>query len=336
MVHMTVAPGDIFISYARTDFAVAKRIARELEGHNLPVWWDNRLDPGHQFRETITARIDQAARVIVIWSPTSVNSGFVLDEASRANQQNKLLPIAIMGAQPPLGFGHLHTLQIADINKDIDRIIAVARGAAPPFAVHSQKSSHLVPLAKRVGLRWPAALVSIVGLGAAATAVVDQRQIDALQNWYRYGSELNYVTYRSKTQGVEFVYPMRRLTLDTTKEGSRRWPLLNSKGEVEVEIYRSELPKHRDPVIGSAEEQRRLTNAGLVINYVAPQVSPEKKNWYVISGRHQDGKDHYLRRWYMAGDVVSVEYRVEPELKALYDKIIADMTLGGIKLRDLD
>ena len=85
----------------------------------------------------------------------------------------------------------------------------------------------------------------------------------------------------------------------------------------------------------SANEQARLKADGWSINYVAPQVKPEEKNWYAISGIMPDGRHYYFRRWHTHNDLVSIEFRYRPESKTLYDKIIADMTLGGLQINDL-
>jgi hypothetical protein len=318
----------LFISYARQDAAIARKIAAALERRGVPVWWDFQLKPGHDFREMIASRIDAAGHVIVIWSPSSIVSGFVLDEASRANQQGKLLPLAVHGTQAPLGFGHLHTLQMNDVEFAADEIVSIISGTEP--LRRTKRATSKVSMYARVLLLGGGITIAAV---ATVWGLVDQRSIDRLVNQYRYGSELNYVTYRSKNMGIEFVYPMKQLTLDTTKEQQRRLPMMNYKGEIEVEIYRSSL-SIRDPIQSSALEQKAVLQAGHTINYVAPQVNPEKKNWYVISGKLADGRDYYFRRWHTSGDMVSIEFRTQPELKALYDKIIPDMTLGGIRIHE--
>ena len=93
---------DIFISYAREDMKFAQELARKLEGKGYAVWWDYRLLGGANYRAEIAARIGNARKVLVVWSPLSITSPFVLDEATRALQQNKLLPLSIDDAEPPL------------------------------------------------------------------------------------------------------------------------------------------------------------------------------------------------------------------------------------------
>jgi hypothetical protein len=325
---VTEKSGQIFISYSRDDAPLAKALAALLEARGYSVWWDFSLVAGKRFREEIANAIERASTVLVIWSPHSVKSGFVLDEATRAAEKGKLVPLSIGGAFPPLGFGHLHTLPIDSIERDLDRIIAAVEGAPAQFA----------PARKKPRSRWPlriaVALGALLLAGLAAAALVDRHRIEEAVNCVKFGCALNYVTYRSRSMKVAFVYPMKHLMLDTTKEHMQRLPLANERGQVEVEILRSPMPAHRSAMQGSAAEQERLAKLGWTINYVAPQVEPASKNWFVVSGMTRDGRHFYIRRWYTAGDVVSIEFNYAPEFKALYDKIIADMTLRGMWIED--
>jgi hypothetical protein len=322
-------PGQIFISYARQDRGVAQALARALANKGLNVWWDLDLVPGQVYREEIASKIDAANTVIVLWSPSSINSGFVLDEAARAARQKKLVPLSIHGAEPPLGFGHLHTLSVSSVAQDLDRILAAIESR--PTA----QSPKLERKTKRWHLRTVVAATVLMACASAIYFAIDYRQFDSVTNCLKYGCALDYVTYRSKPMQLQFVYPMHQLMLDTTQETSRRLPMINANGEIEVEILRSSLPAHKDVILESADEQAKLKAEGWSINYVAPQVNPEAKNWYVITGIMPDGKHYYFRRWYTHGDVVSIEFRYRPELKTLYDKIIVDMTLRGLQINDL-
>jgi hypothetical protein len=325
---VTERSGQIFISYSRDDAATAKALAALLEARGYSVWWDFSLVAGKRFREEIAEAIERATTVLVIWSPHSVKSGFVLDEATRAAEKGKLVPLSIGGAFPPLGFGHLHTLPIDSIERDLDRIIAAVEGAPAQF----------VPARKKPRSRWPLRIVIVVGAlllaGGAIAALVDRHHVDATINCVKFGCDLNYSTYRSRNLRLQFVYPMKQLALDTTVEHLHRLPMLNRQGNAEVEITRAPMPSHRSPLQGSAEEQKSLKEKGWRITYIAPQVDPSSKNWYVIAGLTADGRHFYTRRWYTAGDVVSMEFNYAPEYKALYDKIIVDMTLRGIWIED--
>ncbi|MEM6627333.1 MAG: toll/interleukin-1 receptor domain-containing protein [Pseudomonadota bacterium] len=102
---------DVFISYAREDAPKAKLLAEALLAEGLSVWWDHDLIGGDNFREQIAETIAAASCVIVIWSENSVASPFVKDEASRANDRQILLPVAIGETNPPVGFGELQTIR---------------------------------------------------------------------------------------------------------------------------------------------------------------------------------------------------------------------------------
>tara|TARA_R110002072_G_scaffold44289_14_gene124034 strand:- start:1137 stop:2036 length:900 start_codon:yes stop_codon:yes gene_type:complete len=106
---------DVFISYKTEDRACAAQLADALQARGLTVWWDRNLVGGDSFRDTIKTELDAADVVIVIWSPRSVESGWVLDEADRAASQKKLLPVSFEGGTHiPMGFGNIHVQDLSD------------------------------------------------------------------------------------------------------------------------------------------------------------------------------------------------------------------------------
>src|ERR1700761_1633369 len=82
---------DVFISYAKKDRAYADELAKFLGEVGLTTWWDAELVGGQDFRDRITKEIDESKVTIVIWSPNSIKSAFVVDEADHARQAGKLL-----------------------------------------------------------------------------------------------------------------------------------------------------------------------------------------------------------------------------------------------------
>lgn len=100
---------DVFISYKREERALAQRLAEAFGGHGFSVWWDAELLPGERYR-AVTLEILQSCRAaVVIWSPLSVASNWVLDEAQRALDRGVLVPVMMERTAIPLGFGQLHT-----------------------------------------------------------------------------------------------------------------------------------------------------------------------------------------------------------------------------------
>lgn len=105
----------IFISYARNDIETVAHVIGRLRNSGGCVTWDQDFIGGMDFEQAICDAIDAARSVIVVWSPVSVQSPFVRDEARRALRANKLITTHIAGfdaAAVPLGFGHLHTIPV--------------------------------------------------------------------------------------------------------------------------------------------------------------------------------------------------------------------------------
>lgn len=104
----------VFLSYAREDEAVARRLAELLgeEGHE--VWWDRDLHGGAQFEEEIDRALKGADAVVVLWSGAATKSGWVKDEASEARDARKLVPLTLGQSRPPLGFRQFHAIEVPD------------------------------------------------------------------------------------------------------------------------------------------------------------------------------------------------------------------------------
>lgn len=101
---------DIFISYARPDREKIEQLANALELEGFNVWWDRQMDGGAEFAQKIERELTAARTVLVGWSTHSLGSHWVRDEADFARSNNKLLPLSLDGAMPPLGFRQLHCI----------------------------------------------------------------------------------------------------------------------------------------------------------------------------------------------------------------------------------
>jgi hypothetical protein len=76
---------DVFISYSSADRQASRRIAADLQADGLRVWRDQDvLIPGQRFRDSIFDGISHSAAVIVLLSPTSLKSHWVLNELDAA------------------------------------------------------------------------------------------------------------------------------------------------------------------------------------------------------------------------------------------------------------
>jgi TolB-like protein/Tfp pilus assembly protein PilF len=76
------------------------------------VWWDGLIEGGEIFSDSIEIPLKQALAVVVVWSRTSHDSHWVLDEAASGRDRHRLVPVSIDGSMPPLGFRQFQTIAI--------------------------------------------------------------------------------------------------------------------------------------------------------------------------------------------------------------------------------
>lgn len=109
----------IFISYSREDEDRVRNIAEAVRLRtDCDLWRDNKIRAGHEFNLEIGRALRNAKAVIVFWSRCSVESPYVIDEASRARDARKLIPVKIDDCEVPTGFGTLETIDLTDYRND--------------------------------------------------------------------------------------------------------------------------------------------------------------------------------------------------------------------------
>lgn len=153
----------VFISYAREDVGIAAAVAERLISHDLTVWWDRSLVAGEVFAAAIHKELEAATRVIVLWSTNSVRSPWVLDEAARARDMAKLLPIRVDNCAIPLGFGSLNTIEYQTWLSDSAKLAAMIRqktaqvgvaAAVPQAAPTKQEAVQASPARDQEAILW--------------------------------------------------------------------------------------------------------------------------------------------------------------------------------------
>ncbi|MGN6849511.1 MAG: TIR domain-containing protein [Sphingomicrobium sp.] len=123
----------IFLSYARDDVDAAKQLASCIGEGGHDVWWDRHLHGGSRFAAEIDKALKEAEAVIVLWSPTSIDSAWVQDEAAEGRDSGRLVPVSLGSAKPPLGFRQFQTIDLGPWDgtgtpKAIDELLeAIAR-----------------------------------------------------------------------------------------------------------------------------------------------------------------------------------------------------------------
>jgi formylglycine-generating enzyme required for sulfatase activity len=111
---------DVFISYKREERARCERIHEKLKALGLDVWFDVRLTAGKSFDREIEGTVKGAKAVVVLWSPASVESEWVREEAGVGKARDVLAAIRITPCDLPFGFGmtHVEDIHEADFADD--------------------------------------------------------------------------------------------------------------------------------------------------------------------------------------------------------------------------
>ena len=92
---------DIFISYRRSDQAIARSLVAELEKQGLSVWWDQNIDGGEDWRDAIVAGLESAKSLVILFSDDCNSSKQLRKELAIADTLNKpIIPILIEDTQP--------------------------------------------------------------------------------------------------------------------------------------------------------------------------------------------------------------------------------------------
>lgn len=96
---------DVFISYASEDRDRVRPLAEALQKRGFNIWWDRSLAAGQDYAQIIERELRGAKAVIVVWTRGSSASTFVRDEAGRARDEGRLVPVMLDRVEIPLGFG---------------------------------------------------------------------------------------------------------------------------------------------------------------------------------------------------------------------------------------
>jgi adenylate cyclase len=103
---------DVFVSYARSDKARVAPLVAAIEAQGWSVWWDPAIAAGQEFDRQIATELRSAAAVVVVWTPTSVESRWVRGEARDAADRGVLVPIRFDGAELPIDVRAIHTTNL--------------------------------------------------------------------------------------------------------------------------------------------------------------------------------------------------------------------------------
>ena len=145
----------IFLSYAREDVEMARELAGLLADAGQTVWWDRHVHGGANFSKEIERELKDANAVIVLWTPASLGSAWVQDEAAEGRDSGRLVPAILNGVKPPLGFRQLQCIDLSPWQRNgrsepIDDLLAavskMAGGEAPAKAGQAATASEPISI----------------------------------------------------------------------------------------------------------------------------------------------------------------------------------------------
>lgn len=105
---------DIFLSYSSDDRDRVAPLVAHLVSAGYSVWWDKKIHGGTMFSKEIEAELKAAKVVLVVWSPSSIESRWVADEVELGLNTGKLVPITLDGTPPPMGFRQIQTIDFSE------------------------------------------------------------------------------------------------------------------------------------------------------------------------------------------------------------------------------
>ena len=143
----------VFLSYAREDVETARKLAAVLSDAGQTVWWDRHVHGGANFSNEIERELKDADAVMVLWSPASLASAWVQDEAAEGRDSGRLVPALLDSIKPPLGFRQLQCIDLSQWDRHgqtepIDDLLAAIAKIAGDQAPRkeSQRSVEATPI----------------------------------------------------------------------------------------------------------------------------------------------------------------------------------------------
>ncbi len=92
---------DIFLSYSRTDKALAERFVQAAATRGLQVWYDQFISGGTDWRDTIVAALRNSRALVILFSEASNASRQLIKELAIADNFAKLvIPVLIENTEP--------------------------------------------------------------------------------------------------------------------------------------------------------------------------------------------------------------------------------------------
>ena len=123
----------VFASYSHKDMDRVKPIIAKLKQNMCRIWYDEGLNPGESWNDSIAEHLKNCSQFVVFISPDSVISKYVMSEINYALTKNKgIVPIILKKTDLPASLemmlGSIQFLDVSNID-DIDKSAEIISSA---------------------------------------------------------------------------------------------------------------------------------------------------------------------------------------------------------------
>lgn len=219
---------DVFISYKRDERRRADGIARRLRALGLDVWLDAHIASGRSFDAEIETALRSAKAVLVLWTPGSVASEWVRNEASAAKGRDILIALMLEPCELPIEFRAvqyepLFEKSFADDHPSWVKVVERIKDLAGKRDAVERESKRRIFRQKRNAvllwlLAWPfGALVFMTVAGALTTSY---QATPAFGGFYAESWEDGYVTASGtwELEGEALAAPVNHVEISCRRE----------------------------------------------------------------------------------------------------------------------
>jgi TIR domain len=166
---------DVFISYRSNDRELVAPVAKHLAELGLDVWFDQKIRVGEHWDAEIEERLKKSRVVVVCWSHQSVQSPWVMWEATYAQQAGSIVPAFFDTSAAPGPLSRVRGAQLADwqgeaTHEGWSKLVAeISRLLARPDLIRRRHYNAVRPH-ESLGYRPPAPEVFVPALAAWPSA----------------------------------------------------------------------------------------------------------------------------------------------------------------------
>jgi adenylate cyclase len=248
---------DVFVSYCRRDKARVQPLVAAIDDMGWSVWWDPGIVPGQEFDRQIDTELKQAAAVLVVWTPESVESRWVRGEARDAAERGILVPVRFENAQLPIDVRAFHTIDLDDVARDprsprirelldalgtlVDRRHA-ATSDAPTVAPKTPVRPHAKSPDRVAVCVLPFTCIGSDGSQDAFSDGITEDIITELSRWRLLAVRSRAATFRYRGMAVDVQQVARDLDAQFVVEGSVR--LVGGRVRITVQLIDGDNGNH--------------------------------------------------------------------------------------------